>query len=130
MRKLALFGISVALVMLAGTAFAKEFKTGGLNGGEEVPARDTNARGNATFSPTVIESKSAAFWNRKPMQRRTVASSRPATAVSGNPPPTALPSASFLTGMSGWDAGASSPRSSACGRRAGAASCARARRPR
>jgi hypothetical protein len=35
--------------MFAGTALAKEFKTGGLNGGEEVPPRDTNARGNATF---------------------------------------------------------------------------------
>ncbi|MGH7731902.1 MAG: CHRD domain-containing protein [Candidatus Eiseniibacteriota bacterium] len=50
MRKLMVFGISIALLVLAGTAFAKDFKTGGLNGGEEVPARDTNARGNALFS--------------------------------------------------------------------------------
>ena len=49
MRKLMVFGISVALLMLAGTAVAKEFKTGGLNGGEEVPVRDTKARGNSTF---------------------------------------------------------------------------------
>ena len=49
MRRLMVFGISVALLMLAGTAVAKEFKTGGLNGGEEVPARDTKARGNAMF---------------------------------------------------------------------------------
>jgi hypothetical protein len=50
MRKLVVFGISVGMLILAGTALAKDFKTGGLNGGEEVPARDTNARGNATFS--------------------------------------------------------------------------------
>ena len=50
MRKLMVFGISVGMLMLAGTALAKEFKTSGLNGGEEVPARDSNARGNATFS--------------------------------------------------------------------------------
>lgn len=50
MRRLSLIGLSLSLLMLAGTAFAKEFKTGGLNGGEEVPPRDTNARGNATFS--------------------------------------------------------------------------------
>lgn len=49
MRKLIVFGISLGLLTLAGTALAKEFKTGGLSGGEEVPARDTNARGNATF---------------------------------------------------------------------------------
>ena len=50
MRRLMVFGISLGLLMLAGSALAKDFKTGGLNGGEEVPARDTNARGNATFS--------------------------------------------------------------------------------
>ena len=49
MRKLMVFGLSLGLLTLAGTALAKDFKTGGLNGGEEVPARDTNARGNATF---------------------------------------------------------------------------------
>lgn len=49
MRKLMVFGISLGLLTLAGSALAKDFKTGGLNGGEEVPARDTNARGNATF---------------------------------------------------------------------------------
>jgi CHRD domain-containing protein len=49
MRKLIVFGIALGLLTLAGTALAKEFKTGGLNGGEEVPARDTNARGNAMF---------------------------------------------------------------------------------
>jgi len=49
MRKLVMFGTLVGLLMLASTAVAKEFKTGGLNGGEEVPARDSNARGNATF---------------------------------------------------------------------------------
>jgi len=49
MRKLVVFGISVGMLVLAGTAVAKEFKTGGLNGGEEVPARDTKARGNALF---------------------------------------------------------------------------------
>jgi len=49
MRRLMMFGISVGVLMLAGTAVAKEFKTGGLNGGEEVPARDTKARGNAMF---------------------------------------------------------------------------------
>lgn len=50
MRKLIVFGLSLGLLTLAGTALAKDFKTGGLNGGEEVPARDTNARGNALFS--------------------------------------------------------------------------------
>ncbi len=49
MRKFIVFGLSLGLLTLAGTALAKDFKTGGLNGGEEVPARDTNARGNATF---------------------------------------------------------------------------------
>ena len=49
MRKLIVFGLSIGLLTLAGTALAKDFKTGGLNGGEEVPVRDTNARGNATF---------------------------------------------------------------------------------
>jgi len=49
MRKLIVFGISLGLLTLAGTAVAKEFKTGGLNGGEEVPVRDTKARGNSTF---------------------------------------------------------------------------------
>ena len=37
--------------------------------------------GNATLSPTDIESNSAAFWNRKPMCFRTSASSRPASVV-------------------------------------------------
>ena len=49
MRRLIAFGLSLGLLVLAGTAFAKEFKTGGLSGAEEVPARDTNARGNALF---------------------------------------------------------------------------------
>ncbi len=50
MRKLTVIALSLGLLMLAGTAVAKDFKTGGLNGGEEVPPRDTNAHGNATFS--------------------------------------------------------------------------------
>ena len=50
MRKLIAFVVSIALLAVAGTALAKEFKTGGLSGAEEVPARDTNARGNATFT--------------------------------------------------------------------------------
>jgi hypothetical protein len=50
MRRLIMFGISIGVLMLAGTAFAAEFKTGGLSGAEEVPARDTNARGNALFT--------------------------------------------------------------------------------
>ena len=37
--------------------------------------------GNATFSATVIESKSAAFWNRKPMRCRTAASAGGDSAV-------------------------------------------------
>lgn len=49
MRKLTVFGLSLGLLVLAGTAFAKEFKTGGLNGGEEVPPVDTRARGTALF---------------------------------------------------------------------------------
>lgn len=49
MRKLIAFGLSLGLFLLAGSAFAKEYKTGGLSGAEEVPARDTNARGNALF---------------------------------------------------------------------------------
>jgi len=49
MRRLIAFGLSLGLLVLAGTAFAKEFKTGGLSGADEVPARDTNARGNALF---------------------------------------------------------------------------------
>lgn len=50
MRKLTVFALSLGLLALAGTAAAKDFKTGGLNGGEEVPPRDSNARGNAMFS--------------------------------------------------------------------------------
>lgn len=50
MRRLIAFGLSLGLLALAGTALAKEFKTGGLSGAEEVPTRDTNARGNAVFS--------------------------------------------------------------------------------
>lgn len=50
MRRLIAFSLSLGLLTLAGTALAKDFKTGGLNGGEEVPSRDTNARGNAVFS--------------------------------------------------------------------------------
>jgi len=50
MRKLVTPALAAALLMLAGSALAKDFKTGALNGGEEVPARDTNARGNALFS--------------------------------------------------------------------------------
>lgn len=49
MRRIIAFSVSVGLLAIAGTALAKEFKTGGLSGGEEVPARDTNARGNALF---------------------------------------------------------------------------------
>jgi len=49
MKKLSLIGLSLCLLVFAGTALAKDFKTGGLNGGEEVPPTDTNARGNATF---------------------------------------------------------------------------------
>jgi hypothetical protein len=49
MRRLIAFSLSLGLLVLAGTAFAKEYKTGGLSGAEEVPARDTNARGNALF---------------------------------------------------------------------------------
>jgi len=50
MRKLLIMGLALGLFAVAGTATAAEFKTGGLNGGEEVPPRDTNARGNAIFS--------------------------------------------------------------------------------
>ena len=37
------------LVTAAGGALAADFVAAPLSGGEEVPARDTNARGNATF---------------------------------------------------------------------------------
>jgi hypothetical protein len=50
MRRLIVFGISAGVLMLAGSALAADFKTGGLSGAEEVPARDTNARGNALFT--------------------------------------------------------------------------------
>jgi hypothetical protein len=50
MRRLSVIGLALALLVFAGSAYAKEFKTSGLNGGEEVPPRDSNARGNAIFS--------------------------------------------------------------------------------
>lgn len=49
MRKLQLLGLAIGLLMLAGSASAADFVAAPLSGGEEVPARDTNARGNATF---------------------------------------------------------------------------------
>ena len=49
MRRIIAFILSLGLLVLAGSAFAKESKTGGLSGAEEVPARDTKARGNALF---------------------------------------------------------------------------------
>jgi hypothetical protein len=48
MHKRILFATSLAVLTLASVAFAREFKTV-LSGGEEVPARDTKARGNAQF---------------------------------------------------------------------------------
>lgn len=50
MRKVVIIGLALGLLSMANGVSAKEFKTGGLNGGEEVPARDTNARGNAIFT--------------------------------------------------------------------------------
>lgn len=50
MRKLVIFCISIGLLMLAGSALAKDFRPTQLTGAEEVPARDTNARGNAQFT--------------------------------------------------------------------------------
>jgi len=49
MRTLSRLCLSLCLLVVAATASAKEFKTGGLSGREEVPARETNARGNALF---------------------------------------------------------------------------------
>ena len=49
MRKLRWFCLSLGLLMLAGSAFAADFVAAPLSGGEEVPARDTKARGSATF---------------------------------------------------------------------------------
>ncbi len=50
MRRITAFAIAVAMLATTGSALAKDYKTGGLSGAEEVPARDTNARGNALFS--------------------------------------------------------------------------------
>lgn len=49
MRKLPLFGLGLGLLMLAGTAYAKPFVARPLLGSEEVPVRDTDARGKAKF---------------------------------------------------------------------------------
>jgi len=49
MRKLHWFGLVLGSFALAGTAFAADFVAAPLRGSEEVPMRDTNARGNATF---------------------------------------------------------------------------------
>lgn len=50
MRKLMLFAISAGLLLFSGTALADQFRASPLSGSEQVPARDTNARGNAIFS--------------------------------------------------------------------------------
>jgi len=49
MRKLCWFSLVLGSFALAGTAFAADFVAAPLRGSEEEPARDTNARGNATF---------------------------------------------------------------------------------
>lgn len=49
MRKLPVIGVSIALLVMAGAALGKEFRTGGPSGGEEVPPRDAHARGIALF---------------------------------------------------------------------------------
>ena len=47
--------------------------------------------GNATFSPTVIESNKAEFWNRKPMRLRTSARLRRSSAVISRPSTNTFP---------------------------------------
>jgi hypothetical protein len=49
MRKLQWVILCFGLLLLAGAAFAADFVAAPLSGGEEVPANDTKARGNATF---------------------------------------------------------------------------------
>jgi hypothetical protein len=50
MRILRLLTLSLALLLVTGvSAYAADFIAAPLSGGEEVPARDTKARGNATF---------------------------------------------------------------------------------
>jgi hypothetical protein len=50
MRILRVLTISLALLLVTGvSAYAADFIAAPLSGGEEVPARDTKARGNATF---------------------------------------------------------------------------------
>lgn len=49
MRKLSWFSLVLGSFALAGTAFAADFVAAPLRGSEEVPVRDTNGRGNATF---------------------------------------------------------------------------------
>ena len=50
MRILRLLTLSLALLLVTGvSAYAADFVAAPLSGGEEVPARDTKARGNATF---------------------------------------------------------------------------------
>src|SRR5262245_27419267 len=48
MRKLSVLVLSLALIAFAGVAYASDFLSP-LSGDEEVPARDTNARGNAIY---------------------------------------------------------------------------------
>ena len=48
MKKLVASGLAVGLLAFAGTALAKDYHAP-LSGGDEVPARDTKARGNALF---------------------------------------------------------------------------------
>jgi hypothetical protein len=49
MRKLQMLIPCLALLLFAGTALAADFIAAPLPGGDEVPANNTNARGNATF---------------------------------------------------------------------------------
>jgi hypothetical protein len=50
MKKLAVLGLGLGLLMYSDSALARDFRAVNLNGGEEVPPRETNAHGTAIFS--------------------------------------------------------------------------------